>query len=200
MIIPLSNRQGDFDFIKLPRPARLGFFVPLHRLVLPHLDTTALAVRALIAAGQDPAGANWTMREMDTVQAKGSLRFHLHVGRNKAQDIVTLSLAAAAAGVRIYIARFLADGRYEFLEKCSLPITVRYFDLPGLGVPRFGQVVDEIITESSLRQVKAAINSGEYDLVILDEVKEALARQVLEPEQVYRLLQSRPAHVEIALA
>ncbi len=137
---------------------------------------------------------------MNTVQAKDSLRFHLHAGRNKARDIVTLSLAAAAAGVRIYIARFLADGRYELLEKCPLPITVRYFDLPGLGAPRVGQVMDRIITESSLRQVREAINSGEYDLVILDEVKEALVRESLEPEQVHRLLESRLAHVEIALA
>jgi len=128
------------------------------------------------------------------------LRFYVYVNRNKARDIVTLSLVAAAAGVRIYIARFLADGRYEFLEKCSLPITVRYFDLPGLGIPRFGQAMDEIITESSLRQVRADISSGKYDLVILDEVKEALVREALQPEQVHRLLQSKPADAEIALA
>jgi hypothetical protein len=26
-MIPLSNRQGDFDFSRLPRPCRSGFFV-----------------------------------------------------------------------------------------------------------------------------------------------------------------------------
>lgn len=132
--------------------------------------------------------------------AQKSLRFYLHVNHNKARDIIILSLMAAAAGARVYIARFLADGRYEFLEKCSLPITVRYFDLPGLGTPRLGQTADRALTESSLRQVKEAITNGKYDLVILDEVKEALVREVLKPEQVYRLLQSRPAYVEIALA
>lgn len=136
---------------------------------------------------------------MNIIQAKDSLHSYLYVNR-KARDIVTPSLAAAAAGVRIYIARFLADGRYEFLEKCSLPITVRYFDLPGLGAPRLGQMVDRILTESSLRQVRADISSGEYDLVILDEVREALVREALDPEQVHRILQSKPADAEIVLA
>jgi len=137
---------------------------------------------------------------MNTTPVKKPLRFYLYVNRNKAQDIITLSLMAAAAGARVYVARFLADGRYEFLEKCSLPITVRYFDLPGLGTPRLGQIADRVLTEASLCQVKEAITNGKYDLVILDEVKEALVRGILEPEQVYRLLQSRSAHLEIALA
>jgi ATP:corrinoid adenosyltransferase len=137
---------------------------------------------------------------MNVAQAEKPLRFYLHTGSNKSQDIMTLSLAAAATGVRIYIARFLGDGRYETLESYPLPITVRYFDLPGLGTPRFGQMMDRMRTESSLRQVRTDISSGEYDLVILDEVREALVREALEPEQVQRLLQHRPAHVKIALA
>ncbi len=137
---------------------------------------------------------------MSTAPAKNSLRFHLHIGHNKSRDIVTLSFAAAATGARIYIARFLDDGRYDILKTCPFPITVSYFDLPGLGAPRFGQVVDRIVTEASLRQVRANISSGEYELIILDEVKEALAREVMEPAQVQCLLQSKPAHVEIVLA
>jgi ATP:corrinoid adenosyltransferase len=137
---------------------------------------------------------------MSIAKAKKPLRFYLHAGPNKSQDIMTLSLAAAATGVRIYIARFLDDGRYGALKSCSFPITVRYFDLPGLGAPRLGQMMDRILTESSLRQVRADICSGEYDLVILDEVKEALVREAVEPEQIQQLLRSRPAHVKIALA
>lgn len=137
---------------------------------------------------------------MSIAQEKKPLRFHLHVGHNKSQDIMTLSLAAATMGIKTYIARFMADRRYEILKLLSLPITVRYFELPGLGVPSFGQAGDRILTESILRQVRETISGGEYDLVILDEVREALVRQALAPEQVYYLLQNRPAHVEIALA
>jgi len=137
---------------------------------------------------------------MNTAQTKKPLRFYLHAGHSKSQDIMSLSLMAAATGVRIYIARFLNDGRYETLKSYPFSITVRYFDLPGLGAPRLGHIVDRVLIESSLRQVGADINSGQYDLVILDEIREALVRESLEPEQIHRLLQSKPAHVEIALA
>lgn len=133
-------------------------------------------------------------------QQQEHLRFHLYCGKSRTQDIIRLATTAATMGVRIYIAQFTNDDRYEALESCPYPITVQRFSLPGLDLPHLGQPLDSLVTELSLRQVRAALASGRYDLVILDEVKEGMARRILLPEQVYHLIRSKPPEVELALA
>lgn len=56
--------------------------------------------------------------------------------------------------------------------------------------------------EASRRALEHAhhvVNSGDYDIVILDEINSALSKQLIPIEDVLKLITNKPEHVELVL-
>jgi cob(I)alamin adenosyltransferase len=81
--------------------------------------------------------------------------------------------------------------------------------LPNASFERFGQlefvdpahikVEERLQGQQGLFAAQQAVLSGEYDLVILDEVNLAAAWGLVDIEELIRLIREKPAHVELIL-
>jgi cob(I)alamin adenosyltransferase len=59
--------------------------------------------------------------------------------------------------------------------------------------------VDTELAQGALKRAEEAVASGEYGLVVLDEVNVAVATGLIETADVLRLLDKRPSHVDVVL-
>jgi cob(I)alamin adenosyltransferase len=123
-------------------------------------------------------------------------------GKGKTSAALGTVLRAAGHGLRVYIAFFM-KGDYPYGENNTLSC------LPGVTFARFGsrEFIDpqHIKPEEREQAAKAlasareAMLSGEYDLVVLDEVNVAAAWSLITVKEVRQLIKNKPRNVELIL-
>jgi cob(I)alamin adenosyltransferase len=94
-------------------------------------------------------------------------------------------------------------GDYPYGEQKTLAL------LPNISVARFGSLefVDPANVKPeekdqarlALENAQKAVNSGRFDLVILDEVNVAAAWKLIDVKDVMRLIKEKPENVELIL-
>lgn len=123
-------------------------------------------------------------------------------GKGKTTAALGTVLRALGHGLKVYIAVFMKGdypyGEWETLSK-----------LPGVTVATFGfreftdpaNIKPEEIEEAkrALAAAREAIISGDHDLVVLDEINVAVAWKLIELDEVIRLMDDKPQHVELIL-
>jgi len=128
----------------------------------------------------------------------------VYTGDGKGKTTAALGLALRAAGwsMRTYIGQFLKGRHYGELE--SIKRLAPYITLEQYGLDAWVHV-DRVTPEhqaaaqAGLAKARQALLSGEYDIVILDEVNTALFFGVLTEEEVLELIDARPPNVELIL-
>ncbi|MCF8111772.1 MAG: cob(I)yrinic acid a,c-diamide adenosyltransferase [Desulfobacteraceae bacterium] len=130
---------------------------------------------------------------------KGYIQIYTGDGKGKTTAALGLALRAAGAGLRVYIAQFMKKGEYSeirALRRLSDYITVDQF-----GTGRFirGTPGQEDIeaARQGLAAVREAMNSGKYDLVILEEVNVAYGSGVLTEKQLLGIIDEKPEGTEL---
>ncbi len=123
-------------------------------------------------------------------------------GKGKTSAALGVVLRALGHGLRVCIVTFM-KGDYPYGEWAVLS------KLPNVKVARFGfrtftdpdNVKPEEIeqAEKALAVAREAILSGNYDLVVLDEVNIAAAWKLVELDEVVRLINDKPRNVELIL-
>ncbi len=123
-------------------------------------------------------------------------------GKGKTSAALGVVLRALGHGLRVCIVVFMKGdypyGEWEVLSK-----------LPNVKIARFGfrtftdpaKVRPEEIEEAkqALAVAREAMLSGNYDLVVLDEVNIAAAWKLVELDEVVRLIRDKPPNVELIL-
>ena len=130
---------------------------------------------------------------------------HIYTGGGKGKTTAALGLAmrAAGAGLRVYLGEFIKEMEYG-------EIGILRERFPEVKVELFGTsagcLIDRQPTEEDLRgaaegldRAEEAMKSGDYDLVILDEVTVAVELQLLPEERVLQLMDEKPDSVELVL-
>lgn len=128
---------------------------------------------------------------------------HTHVytgdGKGKTTAAVGLALRAAAAGWRVYFGQFIKPGTSSeinyFGENCP-NVTVAGF---GRGGFIFSPPKPEDIEAATggLEQIRQAIQSGDYDLVIADEANSAVHAELFLVEELLQLIELARGQVEL---
>jgi cob(I)alamin adenosyltransferase len=123
-------------------------------------------------------------------------------GKGKTTAALGTILRAAGHGLKVFIVFFM-KGDYEYGEFSTL------LKLPGIEICKSGfrQFTDPLNikpeekeqAESALAAARKAILSGNYDLVVLDEVNVALEYHLIELDQVVKLIEDKPPRVELIL-
>ena len=149
-------------------------------------------------------------------------------GKGKTTSTLGLALRAIGQGFRVYMIQFLKSGDTGelFSVKKYLPnMTIiqfgmealtekqkKMFEYDGQGElkpvgPKTGKYYyfpsDDKEREPSRRALEHAkniINSGEFDLVILDEINCSLQKKLISAEEVIKMLDEKPKHVEVVLS
>jgi len=81
----------------------------------------------------------------------------------------------------------------------SLPIDFIPIRLPGLGRPRSGSLTDTLVIETTTAVLRQLLAQGHYSLFVLDDVREAVARDLLTVEDLHHLLRAAPDDAQIAM-
>lgn len=132
---------------------------------------------------------------------KGYVQVYTGEGKGKTTAAFGLALRAAGAGLRVFIAQFVKG-----LEYSELNALKRFDDLIELKQYGRGCFIfekpekdDIAAAKKGLEELKHVISSGEYHVVILDEVNIATHYNLLSVEDLLELIRIKPEHVEIVI-
>ena len=134
--------------------------------------------------------------------SRGLVQIFTGDGKGKTSAALGVVLRALGHGLRVYIAYFM-KGDYPYGERRVLS------KLPNVTMASFGQkgfidpanIKPEEIEQArqALATAREAMLSGNYDLVVLDEVNLAAAWKLVELDEVIRLIGDKPRNVELIL-
>lgn len=136
------------------------------------------------------------------IEQRGLVHLYTGDGKGKTTAAVGLTLRAAGNGLRCIFAQFLKgqpSGEINMLKKAG--VTVLRAGSEKFFPQMTGEEKKECVQAHLLcyNKVKKMILSGEYDLVVLDEVTYAVALSLVPAEDLCRTIDARPPHVEIVL-
>lgn len=136
---------------------------------------------------------------------------HIYTGNGKGKTTAAfgLGMRAAGAGLKVCIFQFLkskrlTSGEVESTKRLSPKLKVVRFNqthpifLPPKDRHDSIQSLKSSIA-SALKEVEKALSSGRYDLVILDEVINAVSEKYLDVQALVGLINSKPRNVEMVL-
>lgn len=135
--------------------------------------------------------------------ARGLVQIFTGEGRGKTSAALGTVIRAAGHGLRVFIVFLMKGENYAHGEFNILS------QLPGVTMTSFGQrgwvkagKVKPEHKESAgqaLAVARQAMLSGNYDLVVLDEINVAVAGKLVALDEVIRLIEDKPQHVELIL-
>jgi cob(I)alamin adenosyltransferase len=133
---------------------------------------------------------------------RGLVQVYTGNGKGKTTAAFGLALRATGRGLKVYIIQFIKGG-FDYGELYTVD------KLPNLTLKAFGRgefitakppdKEDVRLAEQALQLAKQTVNSGKYDVIILDEVNVALTLKLIDLEEVLKLIQNKPNHVELVL-
>ncbi len=124
-------------------------------------------------------------------------------GKGKTTAAIGTAVRAAGHGLKVHVIFFLKGSTYEHGEFKSLSkmpnVTIASFGKKGWIREKDTSTEHRQQAQLALEESQKAVTSGEYDLVILDEINVALSFGLIELEQVIKLIEDKPRHVELIL-
>ncbi|MDH7477191.1 MAG: cob(I)yrinic acid a,c-diamide adenosyltransferase [Candidatus Bathyarchaeota archaeon] len=133
---------------------------------------------------------------------KGMVQVYTGNGKGKTSAAFGLALRATGRGLKVYIIQFIKGG-FDYGELYIVD------KLPNLKLKAFGRgkfvtekppsQEDIKLAEEALTLAEETVKSGEYDIVILDEINVALNLKLIKTERVVELIKNKPKHVELVL-
>ena len=132
---------------------------------------------------------------------KGYIQVYTGEGKGKTTAALGLSLRAAGAGLKVFIAQFIKSGNYseiKSLQRFSDFITVEQFGLGRSGKrPPPPEYIEA--ARKGIETVKRIMLSGAYDVIILDEAAVAAAKGLCTVEDLLDLIEMKPNQVELVI-
>ena len=132
---------------------------------------------------------------------KGYVQVYTGDGKGKTTAALGLSLRAAGAKLKVFIAQFVKGIEYSELKAIK-----RYDDF--ITLKQYGRdsfihgepsKEDFAAAKKGFDELKDAILSGEYSLVIIDEANIAIYYKLFSVEDLISLIDEKPGHVEIVI-
>jgi cob(I)alamin adenosyltransferase len=136
---------------------------------------------------------------------KGLIIVHTGPGKGKTTAALGTALRAVGQGLRVLMVQFIKGSwHYGELDAAKMLGEDRFRILPmGRGFVKVGaekpDPEDVRLVEEAWKLADEKIRSGEYDLVILDEINYAISYKMLDPERVAEALQQKPTAVHVIL-
>ena len=131
---------------------------------------------------------------------KGYIQVYTGNGKGKTTAALGISLRAVCAGKKVYFAQFIKGMKYSELNAPGL--------LPRFTMKQYGQNCfiynkpkeeDIRLAKEGLRECAEILKSGQYDLVVLDEINIALYYKLFTVYEVIEAIDNRDPKVEVIL-
>ncbi len=130
---------------------------------------------------------------------KGYIQVYTGNGKGKTTAAIGLSVRAVGAGRRVFFAQFAKGQIYSEIKAIQelLPnITVKQYGLECFiyGKPKQADIDS---ARRGFEEVSAIIESGDYDVVVLDEANIAVYYNLFTVEELIDTLKKKPEQMEI---
>ena len=139
-----------------------------------------------------------------TESRKGLILINTGPGKGKTTAALGTALRAVGNGMRVLVLQFL-KGSWHYGELDAVQPFGENFILKqmGRGFVKVGGAEtdpeDIRLVEQAWSEARAAIESGDWDLVVLDEINYAIGYGMLDPAVVAETLRGRPEMVHVIL-
>jgi cob(I)alamin adenosyltransferase len=138
-------------------------------------------------------------KEKDTF-IRGYVQVYTGNGKGKTTAAIGLAVRALGAGIKVFFGQFLKSGDYS---ETSVLLNLENLVLRQYGVGGFinRKPSNEDIAEAirGVEDARAALRSGEYGLVILDEINVAQSLGLITIDDVMSLVRDRHKMTELVL-
>ncbi len=132
---------------------------------------------------------------------------HIYTGDGKGKTTAALGLGirACGSGMKVLLVQFLKNihsSELEIIKKLEPDFEfIRGFSCAKFTWDMNSEELEQSSREAAemLEQVKATVQKGEYDLVILDEILGVVSVKLLPVEAVLDFLRTKPEKVELVL-
>ena len=133
---------------------------------------------------------------------KGCVQIYTGNGKGKTTASLGLALRAVGRGLNVCVFQFIKGGgpygEHLIAEKLAPFFTIIQTGLPG-WVNTKDISADRQAAQEALIRAKSLLISGQYDLLVLDEILGALGFGLVDLEQVLELIALKPSQVELVL-
>lgn len=132
---------------------------------------------------------------------RGYVQVYTGNGKGKTTASIGLVLRALGAGMKVFFAQFIKGGKYseiDMLEKIAKDgaLVCRQYGM-GCFIMREAMEDDRIAAQKGLEEVRSAMLSGEYQLIVLDEANVAAKLGLLDTKDLLSLIDEKPPMVEL---
>lgn len=134
------------------------------------------------------------------IMEKGYIHVYTGNGKGKTTAALGLSLRAICAGKKVFFGQFIKGMEYSELKSQEM--------LPNFKIQQFGRdcfiyndpTEDDItLAREGLKVCEEILTSGEYDVVVLDEINIAIYYKLFSVDEVIETLKKRAPHVEVII-
>lgn len=134
------------------------------------------------------------------LMSKGYVHVYTGDGKGKTTAAFGLALRAVCAGKKVYIGQFVKGMQYSEVKAQDV--------LDGLVIEQYGQdcfihqeptEADKKLARDGFVKIEEVLKSGDYDMVILDEINIAILYNLLDVDEVIEVLKARDPKVEVVI-
>ena len=139
-----------------------------------------------------------------TDSRRGLILINTGPGKGKTTAALGTALRAAGNGMRVLVLQFL-KGSWHYGELDAVEAFGPNFVMKqmGRGFVKVGGAEtdpeDIHLVEAAWTEAREAIDSGEWDMVVLDEINYAIGYKMLDPAAVAEALRGKPEMVHVIL-
>jgi cob(I)alamin adenosyltransferase len=132
---------------------------------------------------------------------EGFVQVYTGDGKGKTTAAFGLAMRAAGHGLRVLVLQFMkADPTWgEIVSAKKLGITVEQCGLDHWVIKGEASADDLAAAAAGFERARELVTSGDYDVVVLDELITSVFFELVPVESVLALFFARPAHVELVL-
>lgn len=133
---------------------------------------------------------------------RGCLQIYTGNGKGKTTAALGLCLRAVGRGLRVCFFQFIKGGgpygEQLVAERLAPLFTIIQTGRPG-WVNTKDTTEDRRLAQQALQQARDIVSSGDYDLVVLDELNGAIGFGLVDVEQALELVALRPPRMELVI-
>jgi cob(I)alamin adenosyltransferase len=133
---------------------------------------------------------------------KGYVHVYTGNGKGKTTSSIGLMIRAIGAGKKVYFGQFMKEGEYseiKIIKERFKEIKLEQYGQDGFIINRKANDKELLQVSNGFERAKEVLMSGEYDVVVLDEINVAHFLDLITDEDMFFLIDNKPKEVELIL-
>ncbi|MFL0197665.1 cob(I)yrinic acid a,c-diamide adenosyltransferase [Clostridium sp. WILCCON 0269] len=144
----------------------------------------------------------WTLYPEDIVTERGLVMVITGNGKGKTTSAFGQALRAIGHGYKVLIIQFMKGRKYgEVLaaEKYLSDLTIIQCGLDSFVTKDNPDPVDLDLAKQGMQKAQEAVQGGQYDLIVLDEINVAVDFKLIPEQEVIDLIRKKPFELTLLL-